>query len=39
MFDVKRYLKKSRNGSTETPVPLNTLGQLVTNAVQSLAPA
>lgn len=39
MIDVKSYLRKTRNGTAETPVPLNQLGQLVSDAVQALAPA
>ncbi len=38
-LNIKQHLKKSRSGSAETPVPLNELGQLVSDAVDALAPA
>ncbi len=38
-FAIKSYLRKTRNGSADMPVPLNQLGQLVTDAIESLAPA
>ncbi len=39
MTDVKRYLRKSRNGSGEKPVPMNQLGQLISDAMSALTPA
>lgn len=39
MADVKRYLRKSRNGSGEKPVPMNQLGQLISDAMSALTPA